>query len=110
MRRATDRVLIVALLLAFTGAGLAVGASAGTSGRALFNANCAACHALRAAHARGTAGPNLDKLFRRTKKSTVRRRVRRAIVRGDGAMPAGILTGRKADAVAAYVARVTGRP
>lgn len=109
MSRVTHRVLIVALVLALAGAGSVVDAGAGTSGRTLFSANCAACHVLRAAHARGTAGPNLDKLFRRTKKATVRHRVRRAVVRGDGAMPAGILTGRKADAVANYVAQVTGR-
>ena len=83
--------------------------TAASRGRALFVADCASCHALRAAHARGTAGPNLDRLFRRTRKAKVRPIVLRAIVRGDGAMPAGILGRRDAGTVAAYVARVTGR-
>ena len=86
-------------------------AGAGPSGRVLFVANCASCHTLKAAHAHGRAGPNLDRVFRRTKRSRVRRIVLRMILRGTGGtMPPGILGGADAPAVADYVARHTGRP
>jgi mono/diheme cytochrome c family protein len=80
------------------------GAAATARGRTLFVASCGSCHTLRAAHTRATAGPNLDRAFRRVKKAKVRRIVRRVTARGKGAMPAGILTGSKAATVAAYVA------
>ena len=83
--------------------------AAATSAKALFVANCGSCHQLRAAGTRGTAGSNLDRAFRRTKRTRIRRIVLRAIQRGDGAMPAGILTGAHAKQVAAYVARVSRR-
>jgi len=83
--------------------------TAATSAKALFVANCGSCHQLRAAGTRGTAGPNLDRAFRGTKRTRIRRIVLRAIQRGEGAMPAGILTGVRAKQVAAYVARVSRR-
>ncbi len=33
-----------------------------TKGKTVFTANCSACHTLKAAHAVGTIGPNLDKV------------------------------------------------
>lgn len=117
---------VAALALLLAGAGLVLDAAgrtartdaaAGTDraatatarGRSLFVSRCGSCHVLRAARTRGRAGPNLDRLYRRTKKARVRRLVRRAIVRGDGAMPAGIVTGSRVGTVADYVAGVTGR-
>jgi mono/diheme cytochrome c family protein len=95
---------------ATTGAAAGSGAaSAATSARRLFVADCGSCHTLKAAHTRSAAGPNLDRRFRRTKRSKIRPIVLRAIRQGDGAMPAGILTGRRARSVAAYVAAHTGR-
>jgi mono/diheme cytochrome c family protein len=94
-----------------TGAAAATDSAAAATarGRSLFVARCGSCHVLRAAHTRGRAGPNLDRRYRRTKKARVRRLVRRAIVRGDGAMPAGIVTGPRVGTLATYVAGVTGR-
>lgn len=85
-------------------------ASRAPNGRKLFIASCGSCHTLRAAGATGTDGPNLDRLYRHTKRSKIKGRVRRTIRNGASGMPAGILAGRNADAVAAYVASVTGEP
>ena len=104
--RALAAVTVTAVLVC---AGAVLAASATSSGRALFVSNCASCHKLADAQARGTAGPNLDRLFRHVSRTKIRARVRRAILRGDGAMPAGILGRRQADIVADYVARVSRR-
>src|SRR5919112_1071986 len=73
-------------------------------GKELFRENCAACHTLAAMGAKGVTGPNLDRL------GTVdEARVLNAIKNGGTGkmlMPAGILEGRNAEDVAAYVARV----
>ena len=70
-------------------------------GKVLFGQNCASCHSLAAANARGATGPNLDELGRLSED-----RVRAAIENGgtgDLRMPAGLLEGDQAEAVAAYV-------
>ena len=114
------RIAALAAVLAMVGAGASLldaaaqpprGAPVATavSAKALFVADCGSCHQLRAPRTRGTAGPSLDRAFRRTKRTRIRRIVLRAIKRGDGAMPAGILTGANAKRVAAYVARVSRR-
>ena len=76
-------------------------------GKELFRENCAACHTLGAMGAKGVTGPNLDRL------GTVdEARVLNAIKNGGTGkmlMPAGILEGRNAEDVAAYVARVAGQ-
>jgi cytochrome c553 len=76
-------------------------------GKELFRENCAACHSLAAIQAKGVTGPNLDRL------GTVdEQRVLNAIKNGGTGkmqMPAGILDGENAKAVAAYVARVAGQ-
>lgn len=75
-------------------------------GRELFVGTCASCHSLAAANARGVTGPNLDGLG-----AIDQRRVETAIrVGGSGEkrMPAGLLEGQNAAAVAAYVAKVAG--
>jgi mono/diheme cytochrome c family protein len=77
------------------------------TGKELFAQVCASCHNLDAANARGITGPDLDGIGRVT-----RQRILSAIRTGgtgQGRMPAGLLEGEDAEAVAAYVARVAGR-
>ena len=76
-------------------------------GKVLFQENCAACHNLDAVNARGVTGPDLDKIGTVTPS-----RVLAAIkVGGTGQlrMPAGLLQGSNAQAVAQYVASVAGK-
>lgn len=76
-------------------------------GKNLFLENCASCHSLDAANARGVTGPDLDSLA-----PLDFERVRNAIDiggTGDARMPADLLTGQNADAVAEYVSQVAGR-
>jgi cytochrome c553 len=78
-----------------------------TEGKALFRQNCASCHTLAAVQAKGVTGPNLDELGQLDKQ-----RVLNAIrIGGTGQdrMPAGILQGGDAEAVAAYVSKVAGK-
>lgn len=88
-----------------------VGAVAGTggssaakpNGKLLFVRYCAVCHTLKAAGAKGKAGPNLDRMG--PSKAVVVRRV----TRGSGGMPSfgKRLTTRQIDAVATFVANAT---
>lgn len=74
-------------------------------GRELFVANCGSCHTLSAADTSGTVGPNLDDL------QPDDAQVKSAIEiggTGSGAMPAGLLAGKQAEEVAAYVAASAG--
>jgi mono/diheme cytochrome c family protein len=76
-------------------------------GKQIFRETCASCHSLAAVNARGVTGPNLDQIGQITKG-----RVLSAIKiggTGDGRMPAGLLTGGNAAAVATYLAKVAGR-
>jgi mono/diheme cytochrome c family protein len=76
-------------------------------GEVLFRENCAACHTLAAANARGVTGPDLDRIGTITPQ-----RVLSAIkIGGTGQMrmPAGILVGSNAQAVAKYLAAVAGK-
>jgi mono/diheme cytochrome c family protein len=78
-----------------------------TKGKQLFRQTCASCHSLAAVNARGITGPNLDQIGQVTKQ-----RVLNAIKiggTGDGRMPAGLLQGKNAEAVADYVSKVAGR-
>jgi cytochrome c553 len=76
-------------------------------GKNLFILTCKSCHTLSAVNAHGVTGPNLDELTG-LDKSRVRQAIRRGGT-GTGRMPPGLLDGRDADAVAAYVAQVAGR-
>jgi mono/diheme cytochrome c family protein len=69
-------------------------------GKALFISNCGVCHELADAGTTGQAGPALDSPW-------LASRVRETIADGPGMMPAGLVTGRAAEAVAAYVAAAT---
>jgi mono/diheme cytochrome c family protein len=127
--RRRGRGVKIALVLLYVGAGIAVPAAiiagrneaeggvgpltqeqAGTAaqgGKQLFKQTCASCHNLDAVNARGVTGPDLDEIGQVTKQ-----RVLNAVRiggTGDKRMPAGLLTGENADAVAAYVAKVAGQ-
>ena len=76
-------------------------------GKNLFQATCATCHSLKAVNARGVTGPDLDNIGEVTEK-----RILDAIKNGGTGqrkMPANLLQGENAEAVAAYVAHVAGR-
>jgi cytochrome c551/c552 len=76
-------------------------------GKALFQESCAACHNLDALNARGVTGPDLDKIGKLTPA-----RVLSAIkIGGTGQrrMPANLVLGDNAKAVADYVAAVAGK-
>ena len=69
-------------------------------GKALFIPTCGICHQLADAGTGGTAGPALDSPRHAAQ-------VRETIANGRGMMPAGLLSGKMAAAVAAYVAAAT---
>lgn len=76
-------------------------------GKELFLQTCSSCHDLDAANANGVTGPDLDEIGELTPE-----RVLSAIREGgtgQNRMPAGLLDGENAEAVAAYVSRVAGR-
>ena len=76
-------------------------------GRELFARNCTQCHTLAASESHQTVGPNLDTL--RPPKELTLDAIAKGRARGQGQMPALILTGPEAEATAAYVAKVAGR-
>ena len=128
----------IAGLLAGVAALLAVGVGCGSEGKAdpsasqnlgktLFVEKCGSCHTLAAAGTQGRVGPNLDEAFGYARdyslpgqgysESTIRDVVRGQIAypvteppTGEPGMPANLVTGDDADAVAAFVAAVAGNP
>jgi mono/diheme cytochrome c family protein len=81
-------------------------ASALAEGKQIFTQNCGTCHTLSDAGTSGTVGPVLDQL------KPDKQRVVSAIENGGagtGAMPANIVTGEEAQAVATYVSSVAGK-
>ncbi|MBV9195031.1 MAG: cytochrome c [Solirubrobacterales bacterium] len=93
--------------------------AADKEGRTLFGEKCALCHTLAAANAVGKVGPNLDML--RPPASLVLNTINNGCLPnpppgqtaqaclGNGVMPSGILQGRQAQQVAAFVGKVAGR-
>jgi cytochrome c551 len=75
-------------------------------GRELFAKYCSTCHTLKAANAVGKVGPNLDQLH--PPKALVLNAIAQGRARGNGQMPAGLLTGKDAQDVAAFVAKAAG--
>jgi cytochrome c553 len=87
-------------------------------GRELFAEHCAVCHTLAADNAVGKVGPNLDEL--KPSEGLVLHTIKNGCLQhpavpgsgtsclGYGNMPAGILEGRQAQDVAAFVSRVAG--
>ena len=96
------------------------------NGEALFKKNCGQCHTLADAGTQGRIGPNLDHAFANLRsdkpgqgfdESTIRDVVRGQIAypveeppTGEQGMPANLVKGEEADAVASYVASVAGLP
>jgi plastocyanin len=91
------------------------------AGKQLFVKNCGSCHVLNHAGTKGTTGPNLDQAFQRAEKdgfgeSSIRGMIKKQIEYPNrekalgGIMPAKLVTGQKADDVAAYVASVVAQP
>lgn len=77
----------------------------GNDGKAIFQANCASCHTLKAANASGQVGPNLDQL--KPSEPIVMHQVEV----GGGVMPAfkGKLTDAQIAAVAKFVSSSAGK-
>jgi mono/diheme cytochrome c family protein len=76
-------------------------------GKQVFQETCASCHSLKAVNARGVTGPNLDNIG-----AVTPGRVKSAIKNGGTGqrrMPANLVQGENANAVADYVADVAGR-
>ena len=81
-------------------------------GKTLFRETCWSCHTLKAAGAQGVTGPNLDQRVTSAPPNNRVQFVLNAIKvggTGDGRMPAQLLTGANAQAVAYYVAKVAGK-
>jgi mono/diheme cytochrome c family protein len=76
-------------------------------GQEIFGERCASCHTLAGAHADGKVGPNLDML--RPPEELVLDAVEKGRLRGSGTMPAQLVQGTEAEAVAAFVAAVAGK-
>jgi mono/diheme cytochrome c family protein len=87
-------------------------------GRELFGVHCSVCHTLAAANANGKVGPNLDQL--RPPQGLVVNTIINGCVQnppsgssqsclGYGTMPAGVLQGKQAEEVGAFVAKVAGK-
>ena len=107
MRAAATLVAVVSLAAA-TAAGCGGGdddTATADRGRTLFTERCAGCHTLSDAKARGTVGVDLDR--RRVSRDDVLFALRNGGF-GSKIMPANIVTGEDAEAVADYVARVSG--
>jgi mono/diheme cytochrome c family protein len=113
---------LVALVVPVTGCGSEGLPDEGSiaRGKEVFSSaegRCSACHALADAGSTATVGPNLDEAFlgpreEGFKESTIRTIVYDQIyypTEGSG-MPAKLVTGEDAEAVAAYVADVAGDP
>jgi cytochrome c553 len=76
-------------------------------GRDLFFQRCSTCHTLDDANAVGRVGPNLDILA--PAPGLTLNAIKQGRARGSGQMPAQLLDGQDAKAVADYVAAVAGR-
>jgi mono/diheme cytochrome c family protein len=104
----------VAGLAALSGCGVDVKGDA-AAGKQLFTQRCGSCHTLADAGTKGTIGPNLDDAFKQDVadgigRDTIAGVVKKQIELPTGPeMPADLVKGKDADAVAAYVANVAGK-
>jgi mono/diheme cytochrome c family protein len=76
-------------------------------GREVFKERCATCHTLEDAGAVGMVGPDLDNL--RPPAALTLDAIAKGRARGQGQMPALLITGADAQDVANYIAEVAGR-
>lgn len=116
--------LAVGLLSAGCGTGAFTEGSGDTArGAQQFQQKCGSCHTLAAAGTKGQIGPNLDDAFRAARSEGLGESSIREVVLGQirypgkptdsakfQAMPANLVTGDDAVAVASYVASVAGNP
>lgn len=106
--------LVLAALFSFAGCGGGGGEDV-AMGKQLFTQRCGSCHVLADANTRGVIGPNLDDSFEQAIADGLGRDTVRGVVREQiafpqgGQMPANLVRGDQADAVAAYVADVAGK-
>jgi len=82
------------------------GGAATAEGKQIFTQSCGTCHTLSDAGTNGQVGPNLDQL--KPDKARVLNAIKNGGA-GSGAMPANIVTGAEAEAVATYVSSVAGK-
>jgi mono/diheme cytochrome c family protein len=85
-------------------------------GKHLFQSTCSTCHTLKAVNARGVTGPNLDAVGLDASTPDQRKKSEGRVLNaikiggtGERLMPANLLQGEQAAAVAAYVTDVAGR-
>jgi Cytochrome C oxidase, cbb3-type, subunit III len=88
------------------GGGGGGGGAAAAEGKQIFTQSCGTCHTLADAGTSGTVGPVLDEL--KPDKARVENAIKNGGA-GTGAMPANIVTGQEAEAVATYVSSVAGK-
>jgi cytochrome c6 len=81
-------------------------ATASAEGKQIFIQSCGTCHTLADAGTNGKVGPVLDDL--KPDKARVENAIKNGGA-GSGAMPANIVTGKEAEAVATYVSSVAGK-
>jgi plastocyanin len=85
------------------------------TGKQLFTQRCGACHVLENAGTKGVQGPNLDLAFKEDVANGLGRSTIEGVVKKQiqlpqgGVMPANLVKGKDADAVAAYVASAIGK-
>jgi len=115
-------VLLAALAATGCGSGGLTSGGDAAAGKELFTGKgqCGSCHTLADAGTKGVIGPNLDNAFHQAREDGLGEATIRAVVRdqisypieapntGAPGMPADLVTGDDADAVAAYVASVAG--
>ncbi|MGZ8783137.1 MAG: c-type cytochrome [Gaiellaceae bacterium] len=117
---------ILIAALAATGCGATGLSGAGDTGRGkqlfLGEGRCGSCHVLADAGSKGVIGPNLDDAFVQSREDGLGETTILSVIRnqiefpieapntGSPGMPADLVTGEDADAVAAYVASVAGLP
>jgi cytochrome c553 len=84
-------------------------------GKTLFQNTCATCHTLKAVNAQGVTGPDLDSIGLDTSTPKARKQSEQRVLNaiknggtGQRRMPANLLQGETAAAVAAYVTDVAG--
>lgn len=75
-------------------------------GRELFGQRCKSCHTLEASNSSAKVGPNLDTL--EPSEQRVLDAIENGRARGNGQMPADLVQGEDAEAVAKYVAKAAG--
>ena len=89
-----------------SGGGGGGGASASAEGKQIFTQSCGTCHTLSDAGTQGNVGPVLDDI--KPDKARTLNAIKNGGA-GSGAMPANIVTGAEAEAVAEYVSSAAGK-